>query len=261
MVAPHTTWGLGEYELMAEALEPAGAAIVELAGVSRVDRVLDLACGTGNAALIAARRGASVVGVDFEPRLLEIAAARAHDAGVSIEWVCEDVTSPRAAFSVILSAFGVMYAPDHDGAAATLARCCAQGGRVALAAWAPGSFMPSMGLALAAYLPPPPAGAVSPARWGDPEGAALLLGRHGLSVRQSTAASLSLSFADRPQAADFLIRTAGHVCGEQARLEREGRWSDLVRDLERLVATWDEGYGSRVDVRCDYLIVLAEHEG
>jgi SAM-dependent methyltransferase len=261
MVAPQTTWGLGEYELMAESLEPAAAAMVDLAGVSRSDRVLDLACGTGNAALIAARRGASVVGVDFEPRLLKIAAARARDAGVSIEWICEDVTSQRAAFSVILSAFGVMYAPDHDGAAATLARCCAPGGRVALAAWAPGSFMPSMGPALAAYLPAPPAGAVSPARWGDPEAAASLLRRHGLSVRHSAATSLSLSFAGRPQAVDFLIRTAGHVRGEQARLEREGGWSDLARDLERLVATWDEGDGSRVDIRCDYLLVLAEHVG
>jgi 2-polyprenyl-3-methyl-5-hydroxy-6-metoxy-1,4-benzoquinol methylase len=107
-----TTWGLGEYELIAERLEPAAAAVVELAAVNRGDRVLDLACGTGNAALIAARRGASVVGVDIEPRLLELAAARARDARLAIEWVGDDLVSARGAFSVVLSVFGVMYVPD-----------------------------------------------------------------------------------------------------------------------------------------------------
>jgi SAM-dependent methyltransferase len=200
MAAPaQTTWGLGEYELIAERLRPAAAALVELAGVSRRDRVLDLACGTGNAALIAAERGASVVGVDFEPRLLEIAAARAREAGLDIDWVCEDLmATARAAFSVVLSAFGVMYGPDQAGTAAALAGCCAPGARVALAAWAPGSFIPSMGAVLAPYLPPPPPGAASPARWGDPAAAAALLAPHGLKVRQSAGASLWLSFAGRP---------------------------------------------------------------
>jgi SAM-dependent methyltransferase len=256
-----TTWGLGEYELIAEHLEPAASAVVELAGVNRGDRVLDLACGTGNAALIAARHGASVVGVDVEPRLLELAAARARDAGMGIEWVCDDLLSARGAFSVVLSVFGVMYAADQAAAAAAVARCCAPGARVALAAWAPGSFMPAMGAALAPYLPPPPPGAASPARWGDPEAAAALMRPHGLAVRRTTAASLPLSFAGRPQAVDFLIRTAGHVRGEQARLQREGRWGGLVEDLERLVAAWDEGHGARVELRCDHLLVLAEREG
>lgn len=72
-----TTWGVGEYALIAVHLEPAAHAVVELAGVTDSDRVLDVACGTGNAALLAARRGAAVVALDFEPRLLEIARARA----------------------------------------------------------------------------------------------------------------------------------------------------------------------------------------
>jgi SAM-dependent methyltransferase len=75
-----TTWGVGEYELIADRLEPASREIVDRARVIAADRVLDLACGTGNAALIAARRGASVTGVDFEPRLLAIAADRARDS-------------------------------------------------------------------------------------------------------------------------------------------------------------------------------------
>ncbi|MGZ4197036.1 MAG: class I SAM-dependent methyltransferase [Solirubrobacteraceae bacterium] len=156
-----TTWGVGEYALIAERLAPAAQEVVDLAEVTHSDRVLDVACGTGNAALFAARRGATVVGLDFEPILLEIAKARAREDGLDIEWMLADLQSApleRAAFTVVLSAFGVMYASDHDAAAAALARCSAPGARLALAAWVPGSFMPAMGAALAPYLPPPPGG-------------------------------------------------------------------------------------------------------
>jgi SAM-dependent methyltransferase len=258
---PGTTWGLGEYELMAERLAPVAAALVDLAGVSDRDRVVDLACGTGNAALIAAARGASVVGVDFEPRLLEIAAARASEQGSSVDWICDDATSPglpEGAFSVALSAFGVMYVPDQEAAAAALARTCAPGARVALAAWTPGSLMPALGATLAAYLTPPPAGAPPPSRWGDRTAVTELLAGHAIAARAVRDGSTRLSFSDRPEAVRFLIRTAGHVLAEQPRLEREGRWQDLQRDLQQLVASRNEGHGAGVELRCDYLLVLAD---
>jgi SAM-dependent methyltransferase len=256
-----TTWGLGDYELIAQRLEPAAAAIVELAGVSDRDRVLDVACGTGNAALLAAGRGAAVTGLDIEPRLLEIARTRAGGAAPDVRWVCGDVeqaTLDGATFSAVLSAFGVMYAPGHDAAAAALARFCESGARVALAAWTPGSFMPAMGAALAPYLPPPPPGGGPPSRWGDAAAVAQLLEPHGLRIGESATSSLSLSFADRDQAVDFLIRTAGHVRAEQPRLERERRWQDVRRALSELVAARDEGDGSGVLLRCEHLLVLAD---
>ena len=255
-----TTWGVGEYALIAERLEPAANAVVDLAGVNDSDRVLDVATGTGNAALRAASRGANVVGLDFEPRLLDIARARAHSANLDVDWVQADIESApleRAAFSVVVSAFGVMYSPDHDAAAAALARCCAPGARLALAAWMPGSFMPAMGAALAPYLPPPPPGGAPPSRWGDAAAVAELLGRHGIDTRTSTTESLALSFRDRAAAVDFLIRTAGHVVSEQPRLQREGRWEQLRGDLAELVAARDEG-GDSVELRCEYLVVVAE---
>jgi SAM-dependent methyltransferase len=258
---PATTWGVGEYELIAQRLEPAADAIVELADVGADDRVLDVACGTGNAALLAAGRGAVVTGLDIEPRLLEIAHTRARAAALDVRWVCDHVERTMldgATFSVVLSAFGVMYAPNHDAAAAALARFGTPAARVALAAWAPGSFMPAMGGALAPYLPPPPPGGGPPSRWGDAAAVAQLLEPHGLRIRDRSTSSLSLSFAGRDQAVDFLIRTAGHVRAEQQRLEREGRWQDLRRDLGELVATRDEGDGSRTELRCEYLLVLAE---
>jgi SAM-dependent methyltransferase len=233
---------------------------VDLAGVNDSDRVLDVATGTGNAALRAASRGATVVGLDFEPRLLDIARARARSANLDVDWVQADIESApleRAAFSVVVSAFGVMYAPDHDAAAAALARCCAPEARLALAAWMPGSFMPAMGAALAPYLPPPPPGGAPPSRWGDAAAVAELLGRHGIDTRTTTTESLALSFRDRAAAVDFLIRTAGHVVSEQPRLQREGRWGQLRGDLAELVAARDEG-GDSVELRCEYLVVVAE---
>jgi SAM-dependent methyltransferase len=254
-----TTWGVGEYALIAERLEPAARAVVDLAAVSDSDHVLDVATGTGNAALLAASRDATVVGLDFEPRLLDIARVRARSANLEVEWVHADLESApleRAAFSVVVSAFGVMYAPDHEAAAAALASHCGGDARLALAAWTPGSFMPAMGAALAPYLPPPPGGA-PPSRWGDEAAVAELLERHGISTRTATRASLSLSLPDRAEAVDFLIRTAGHVVSEQPRLQREGRWEQLRRDLAGLVATRDEG-GDGVELRCEYLVVVAE---
>jgi SAM-dependent methyltransferase len=255
-----TTWGIGEYALIAERLEPAAQVVVDFAGVTDSDRVLDVATGTGNAALLAARRGATVVGLDFEPRLLDIARARARTANLEVEWVHADVESAplqRATFSVVVSAFGVMYAPNHDAAAGALAHCCAPGARLALAAWSPGSFMPAMGAALAPYLPPPPPGGAPPSRWGDEAAVAELLERHGISTRATTTESISLSLPDRAEAVDLLIQTAGHVLSEQPRLQREGRWEQLRDDLARLVAARDEGSGD-VEILCEYLVVIAE---
>ena len=255
-----TTWGVGDYALIAERLEPAARAVVDLASVSDSDRVLDVATGTGNAALLAASRGATVVGLDFEPTLLDIARARARSANLEVEWVHADFESApleQASFSVVVSAFGVMYAPDHDAAAAALAHPCAPGARLALAAWTPGSFMPAMGAALAPYLPPPPPGGAPPSRWGDEEAVTALLERHGISTRTATRESLSLSLANRTEAVDFLIRTAGHVVSEQPRLQREGRWEQLRADLAALVAARDEG-GDSVQLRCEYLVIVAE---
>jgi SAM-dependent methyltransferase len=258
-----TTWGVGEYALIAERLEPAARAVVHATGVSDSDRVLDVATGTGNAALLAAGKGATVVGLDFEPRLLDIARARARSSNLEVEWVHADLESApleRGAFSVVVSAFGVMYAADHDVAAAALARCCAPRARLALAAWLPGSFMPAMGAALAPYLPPPPPGGAPPSRWGDEAAVGELLERHGISTRAATRESLSLSLPDRTEAVDFLIRTAGHVVSEQPRLQREGRWRQLRADLAELVAARDEGGegGDSVQLRCEYLVIVAE---
>jgi SAM-dependent methyltransferase len=218
---------------MAERLVPAARAAVELTAPGPGDRVLDVACGTGNAALLAAERGArEVVGVDLEPALLSIARERVPDARfVEGDAAALPLDDGGGEFTVVLSIFGVMYAPDHEAAAREIARVAAPGARIALAAWAPGSFMPRMGAVLAPYLPPPPAGSGPPSRWGDEDALREILRPAGIAIEATHTSTLALE----PDV-DFLIDTAGHVLAERERLEREGRWQDLRRDLEALIA-------------------------
>src|SRR3954451_2791391 len=160
---------------MAERLMPVAHEAVELVNVTRGESVLDVACGTGNGAVAAAERGAQAVGVDFETALLELARERA-PAVAFVEGDAVDLPFDDGAFDVVLSLFGVMYAPDHDRAARELTRVTAPAGRMVLAAWTPRSFMPRMGAALAPYLPPPPPGSGPPSRWGDRDALTDLIG-------------------------------------------------------------------------------------
>ena len=254
-----TTWGRGDYPLMAERLEPVAVAAVDLADVGSGDRVVDVASGTGNAALVAAERGGDVVGVDIEPALLKLAGRRATSLGLQVRWETAEATAmpvPDGWADVVLSVFGVMYASDQEAAAHELARCAAPGARVVLASWAPGSFMPAMGGALSAFLPPPPPSSGPPSRWGDPNALEDLLSPHGLGVNSHSTESLALTFVSTEAAVDFLVRTAGHVIAEQESLTAQGRWNDLLAGLEDLVNQRAQQVEGRLRLDMDYLLAV-----
>jgi SAM-dependent methyltransferase len=258
-----TTWGVGEYPLMAQRLRAAAKRVVERARVAPGERVLDVACGTGNAALLAAARGAEdVVGVDIEPALLDVAAARAAEARAPIDWRVGDAAAlPGVAdgsFDAVVSVFGAMYAADQPATARELARAVApEGGRVVLASWSPGGFLPAMGAAVAPFLPAVPDGSAPPSRWGEADAVTVLLADAGLEVVDALPEHLVLSLPDRMNAVAFLVRTAGNVLAERPRLEREGRWGPLLAALGGLVAQRDSGIDGRVALKCEYLLVQA----
>jgi SAM-dependent methyltransferase len=258
---PATSWGAGEYPLMAQRLKPAAQRAVDLARVAPGDRVLDVACGTGNAALMAAARGADeVVGVDYEPALLAVAGERAEELELAIDWRLGDVTAlpvQDGACDAVLSAFGIMYALDPAAAAAEVARVCAPGARVVLASWTPGSFMPGLGAAVAPFVAPVPMAGAPPARWGDAEASRALLSAAGLVAGDAHAEQLTLTFEDRLSAVAFLVRTAGDVVAERSRLEAEGRWPQLLAAVAAQVNAANSGDDGRVALRCDYLLVEA----
>jgi SAM-dependent methyltransferase len=134
-------WGEGHYEHTAAQLAPIAGVVVEAAAPQPGERVLDAGTGTGNAALLAAARHATVIGVDPAARLLEVARARAADAGLDATFeLGEGAAIPveSGAIDVVLSVFGVIFAPDPQAAAAELARVTAPDGRIVLSAWLPG---------------------------------------------------------------------------------------------------------------------------
>ena len=177
-------WGLGSYEHTAAQLASSSERVLDAARIEPGERVLDVACGTGNAALAAAARGAAVTGLDGAPRLLEVAADRAREAGVHAEWIHGDAGAalPFAdgAFDAALSVFGVIFASDAPRAAAELDRVVRPGGRIVLTAWVDrGPLAAVMKASMAAAAEFAPAGAPpAPPRtdWSDADTLARLFG-------------------------------------------------------------------------------------
>lgn len=182
------TWSAGDYAVVGATLQITAEALCEAVDLRAGERVLDVACGSGNAALAAARRFALVTGVDYVPALLARAGARASADGLPLdlrEGDAEALPFADGAFDVVLSTFGVMFAADQDRAARELARVCRPGGRIGLACWTPDGFVGQMLQVVAAHLPPP-AGLRGPAQWGTEGRLAELLGgaAEGLQVRR-----------------------------------------------------------------------------
>jgi SAM-dependent methyltransferase len=173
-----TLWGLGDYgAIAAELVAPLGPELVGAAGVGPGIRVLDVAAGTGNAAIAAARTGAEVVATDLVPELLARGQRCASAAGVGLVWQeanAEALPFDDATFDTVLSCIGVMFAPHHRQAADELARVCRPGGTVGVTSWTPEGFIGKMFATMKPFVPPPPPGASPPPLWGSEEYVATL---------------------------------------------------------------------------------------
>ena len=196
-------WALGDYDAVAtEVIASLGPALVAAAGVGPGDRVLDVAAGSGNAAVPAARLGAEVVASDLTPELLERGRRRAADSGVELRWEVADAEAlpyRDGEFDVVLSCVGVMFAPHHQVAADELVRVCRPGGRIALIAWTPAGFVGQMFAAMKPHAAPPPPGAQPPPLWGDPDHVAELLGAR-VEELESTTRELGVARFPTPEA-------------------------------------------------------------
>jgi SAM-dependent methyltransferase len=180
-------WGLGNYARIAEQLLPASRVVVEVADPVRGETLVDVGCGSGNAALLAADHGATVIGVDPSERLLEIASAEAEERDLDAEFVigkAESMPISGAEADVVVSVFGAIFTEDPPAAAAEIARVTKTDGRVVLAAWIPGGpisdaiRLTRQTLAEITDQPEPPA----PFPWHERESLASLFDPHGFSV-------------------------------------------------------------------------------
>ncbi len=177
-------WASGDFNEIARQVIPVSEALVEALDPHAGQRVLDVACGSGNAALIAARRYCDVVGIDFVPALVERAKVRAQAEGSQVRFQTGDAQAldfPDASFDFVMSTFGVMFAPNQEQAAAELLRVCRPGGTIGLCNWMPEGYGGELFRTLAGYVPPPP-GLNPPVRWGTEAGLAELLGKGTRSI-------------------------------------------------------------------------------
>ena len=188
-------WSTGDFAKVARRIEPASAEMVAELGVEEGQELLDVACGTGNAAIPAAKRGARVTGLDLTPKLLEVSRRRAAAAGVEIELVEGDAEAlPFAddSFDRVISLFGVMFAPDQQRATDELVRVCRPGGRIGFSAWTPTGLVGRMFVTLVPCQPPPPPGFMPPILWGlEERGSASCSHRTASSPAASAARSAS----------------------------------------------------------------------
>lgn len=176
-------WTIGDYPTVARHLLPISEQLVEQAGVTAGQRVLDVAVGDGNAAILAARRGASVVGVDLTPAQIDRARARCLAEGVDVDLRIGDAEALDVGdgeFDVVVSAMGVIFAPNHERAAAELARAVRPGGTVAITAWYAEGFSLQWRAKVKELFPDAPDEPLPQDEWGIPEEAARRLAAVGL---------------------------------------------------------------------------------
>jgi SAM-dependent methyltransferase len=246
-------WASGDFSVIARQVVPVSEALCLAADPRPGERVLDLACGSGNAALAAARRYCDVTGVDFVPALIERAQDRASVQGTPVQFEVGDAQALRftdASFDVVLSVFGVMFAADQEKAAREVLRVCRPGGRIGLASWMPEGWGGDLLATHTRYLPSPP-GLPSPLRWGTEEGVAALVGAGATSVT-STRRTVYQFF----RSIDHGVTTFRACFSPTSRafetLDRAGQ-EGLGHDLAALFRRYNRSTNGSVALECEYL--------
>jgi SAM-dependent methyltransferase len=253
-----STWMAGDFGQIAHYSAKAGEEFVSRLGITPGAKVLDVACGTGNSAIPAARAGANVIGVDIALNLLEQARQRAaseHLTAVFDEGDAEELPYPDSRFDVVMTMFGAMFAPRPERVAAELIRVCRPGGTIAMANWTPDGFVATM-FATGARFVPPPDGIPSPLLWGDEPTVKERLAP-GTSEIRTTRQDLTMDFPFTPgEVAQFFRQYFGPTHVAFSRLDPKGQ-IDYAAALEKLWREHNEATGNRTIVHAEYLEVKA----
>jgi SAM-dependent methyltransferase len=256
--APAEVWSTGDYADVCDRMIPAlGARLVELANVQGGDEVLDVAAGSGNAALPAAAAGAIVTALDITLALLEIGSQRASTAGLNVEWVHGDAQAlpfTEASFDRVLSCVGVQFCADREAAASELIRTCRPGGQIALIAWTREGFI---GQVLGAVAQATGGGGShrSPLDWGCEEKVSELFGE---DVRDITFHREHVEMpAESPSSwVDYMATAYGPLVRARAALQARAEWEPLRARLNEIATAHNAADRDAFAARAEYLTVL-----
>jgi SAM-dependent methyltransferase len=248
-------WASGHYARVTRELIPVlGERLVDALGITAGERVLDIAAGTGNAAVPAARTGASVVASDLTPELLD--AGRAAHPDVDVDWQVADAEAlpwPDASYDVVMSTVGVMFAPHHQTAADELLRVLRPSGRLGILSWTPEGFIGRLFATMRDFVPSPPAGVQPPPLWGSEEHVRELFGDR---VEDLTFARADLDVDLFPGPEDFRTYFRDNygptLVAYRGLADQPERAAALDAALDALAADADEGSGR---MRWEYVVV------
>jgi SAM-dependent methyltransferase len=233
------TWASGDFAVVASRTVLVAERLCDTADLRAGWRVLDVATGSGNAAIAAARLGCDAVGADYVPGLLDHGRKRVETEGLAVEFVegdAEALPFPADSFDAVTSVFGCMFTPHHERAASELLRVCRRGGTIAIASWTPDGFVGELFRTIGAHVPPP-AGVPSPMLWGTEGHLRELLGE-GIASLAMTERTFTFRFLSAEDFVTFFRLWYGPTLKAFAALEGDARQA-LEDDLLSLVGRFD----------------------
>jgi ubiquinone/menaquinone biosynthesis C-methylase UbiE len=253
-------WASGDYPKMVDTfLVPVGERLAAAIPVAEGTTVLDVAAGTGNAAIPAARRGAAVTASDLTPELLEAGRRRAEAEGLALDWVTADAEAlPFAdgSFDVVMSAIGVMFAPFHQVAADELVRVCRPGGTIGLLSWTPDGMIGAMFATMKPFAPPPPPGAQPAPRWGADEHQDELFGDR-VAWTARTRDVLEVTAFERPREyGEHFKARYGPTIVARANAKRNDQEAEFDAALDRFCDEWNRGTDDRARFEMQYSLAV-----
>jgi len=253
-------WASGDYPSMVETfLLPLGPRLVEAAGIGPGMRVLDVAAGTGNASIPAAKTGAEVTASDLTPELLEAGRGRAAAEGVTLEWAeadAEHLPFEDESFDVVMSSIGAMFAPRHQDVADELVRVCRPGGTIGLLSWTPEGMIGALFRTMGPFAPPPPPGASPPPLWGSEDHVRELFGDR-VDFRTMEREMLEITAFEKPRDyGEHFKEKYGPTIAAQANARKNGQEAEFNEAVDRFCDEWNLGSADKARFEQEYLVTV-----
>jgi SAM-dependent methyltransferase len=255
-------WASGDYPSMVETfLLPLGPRLVEACGIGPGMDVLDVASGTGNAAIPAAQAGATVTASDLTPELFEAGRARADAAGVTLEWAeadAENLPFADQSFDVVMSSIGAMFAPRHQAVADELIRVCKPGGTIGMLNWTPEGQIGALFRAMGPFAPPPPPGASPAPLWGSEDHVRELFGdRVDLHTLEREDLTITAFSHARDYGTHFKDRYGPTIVARKNAVAN-GQEAEFDAALDAFCDEWNRGSDDAARFEQEYLVVVGK---